>query len=305
MRMNKGIWYALGAYAIWGLFPLYWKALGAVPPTQVVCHRIVWSVALLFTLLFVLRQWRLLLAAVRGPQTARVMGAYLLAAVLIAVNWLLYIWAVNAGHIVEASLGYFINPLVNVLLGVVFLRERLRPWQWLPIACAAAGVLCVTIAFGAPPWIALALAVTFGLYGLIKKVAPLGAVHGLALETALLFLPALAYLLWCEHTGSGAITQGGTLRSVLLAGAGVVTTTPLLLFAAAARRIPLTLLGVLQYISPTLQFLLGVLVFHEPFSGAQIWGFVLVWIGLLIFAVESYLAYRAQLATPAVHEHIV
>lgn len=289
--MNKGIWYAIGAYAFWGLFPVYWKWLHQVPALQLLSHRIGWSFLLLLAVILATQQWRVFRAAALNR---RVLLIYLVAALLIAVNWLTYIWAVNAGFIVETSLGYYINPLLSVLMGVIFLRERLRPLQWLPIGMAAAGVLYLTFAYGALPWIALTLAFSFGLYGLIKKVAPLNSLHGLTLETGILFLPALAYLIYSDVAGQGAFLHTGTGSDLLLVGAGVVTTVPLLLFASAARRIPLSLVGILQYIAPTLQFLLGVLVYHEPFDQAHFIGFGIVWAALIIFGVEGFLAHRAQ-----------
>jgi chloramphenicol-sensitive protein RarD len=302
--VKAGTWYAVGAYAIWGLVPLYWKALASVPAVQLACHRTVWSCLLLVVVLVARRQWKILLSFLREPRAGRIIGVYLVAAVLVGLNWWTYVWGVNAGRVVETSLGYFINPLLSVMLGVVLLRERLRAWQWAPIVCAAAGMVCVTIGHGAVPWIALTLATTFGLYGLMKKIAPLGAAHGLTLETALLTLPALGYLLWCEYAGNGAVMQAGVGQRVLLVGTGVLTTVPLLMFAVAARRCPLTLIGILQYITPTLQFLLGVLVYRESCSGARLWGFILVWIGLIVFAVESVLNYRTQLLALAVHEEL-
>ncbi|MDO9348187.1 MAG: EamA family transporter RarD [Anaerolineales bacterium] len=289
--MNKGIWYAIGAYATWGLFPIYWKWLHAVPALQLVGHRIGWSFLLLCAVILLSKQWRAFRAA---ALTWRVLLIYLVAALLIGVNWLTYIWAVIAGLIVETSLGYFINPLLSVLMGVIFLRERLRPMQWLPIGLAAAGVLYLTFAYGALPWIALTLAFSFGLYGLIKKVAPLGSLYGLTLETGILFLPALVYLVYAEAAGTAAFLHTGAGSDLLLIGAGTVTTIPLLLFASAARRIPLSLVGILQYIAPTLQFLLGVLVYHEPFDQAHFIGFGIVWAALIFFGVEGFLAHRAQ-----------
>ena len=267
--MNKGIWYAIGAYATWGLFPIYWKWLHAVPALQLVGHRIGWSFLLLCAVILLSKQWRAFRAA---ALTWRVLLIYLVAALLIGVHWLTYVWAVNAGFIVETSLGYFITPLLSVLMGVIFLRERLRPMQWLPIGLAAAGVLYLTFAYrvgaahGSLPWIALTLAFTFGIYGLVKKTAPLGSLYGLTLETGILFLPALVYLVYAEAAGTAAFLHTGAGSDLLLIGAGAVTTIPLLMFASAAQRIPLSLVGILQYIAPTLQFLLGVLVYHEPFD---------------------------------------
>ena len=291
--MNKGIWYGIGAYVTWGLFPIYWKWLHHVPAVQLISHRVLWSFLLLFIFIVASRQWNVFRAAAFKPRVLRI---YLVAAALIGVNWLVYIWAVNAGFIVEVSLGYYINPLLNVLMGVLFLRERLRPLQWVPLGLAAAGVLYLTLAYGSLPWIALTLALTFGLYGLVKKTAPLGSLYGLTLETGLLFLPALLYLLYADATGQGAFLRTGAISDVLLVGAGLMTTIPLLMFASAARRIPLSLVGILQYIAPTLQFLLGVLVYREPFTHAQFIGFGIVWIALILFGVEGFLASRAQRA---------
>ena len=200
----------------------------------------------------------------------------------------------NTGHIVEASLGYFINPLFSVLLGVIFLRERLRTWQWIPIGLAAMGVIYLTWTYGALPWIALSLTFTFGFYGLVKKTAPLGSLYGLTLETGLMFLPALAYLIFAESAGDGAFGHSGMLINLLMVGSGVVTAVPLLMFASAARRIPLTMIGIMQYIAPTLQFLIGVLIYKEAFTSAQLVGFSLVWIALILFWVEGILALRAR-----------
>jgi len=228
-----------------------------------------------------------------------VLRIYFAAAVLIGINWLVYIWAVNAGFIVEVSLGYYINPLLNVFMGVLFLRERLRTLQWVPLGLATVGVLYLAFAYGSLPWIALTLAFSFGLYGLVKKTAPLGSLYGLTLETGLLFLPALLYLLYSETTGQGAFLHSGAISNVLMMGAGLMTTVPLLMFASAARRIPLSLVGILQYIAPTLQFLLGVLVYGEPFTHTQFIGFGIVWVALILFGVEGYLATRSQRAKRA------
>jgi chloramphenicol-sensitive protein RarD len=296
--MNKGIWYAVGAYVLWGLLPVYWKWLQHVPAPQVLCHRILWSFLTLIAIVLLSRQWNAFRAAMVKP---RVLRAYAAAAVLIAINWLTYIWAVNAGFIVETSLGYFINPLLSVLLGVIFFRESLRPWQWAAIALAAAGVLYLTIAYGALPWIALTLAVTFGAYGLVKKIAPLGSLYGLTLETGVLLLPALIFLIYTDGTGYGAFFHAGAISDALLAGAGFITAVPLLLFSSAARRIPLSLIGLLQYIAPTLQFLLGVLVYREPFTAVKLIGFGIVWIALIVYGVEGLIVYRAQ-SFPVVSE---
>jgi chloramphenicol-sensitive protein RarD len=219
--------------------------------------------------------------------TRRIVILYVLAALLIAINWLVYIWAVVSGFLLEASLGYFITPLVNVLLGVMVLRERLRSFQWLAVALAAAGVLQLTYVYGATPWIALVLAVTFGLYGLVKNRAPLGATDGLTVETGVVVPIAGLYLVATEDAGTGAFGQASALTQALLVGGGPMTLLPLLLFASAAQRISLSALGILQYIAPTMQFLLGAFVFDEPFTRIQLVGYALVWIGLLVFTVEG------------------
>jgi chloramphenicol-sensitive protein RarD len=287
--MNKGFWYGLGAYFIWGFFPIYWKWLHGVPALQILGHRIVWSFGLLALALLALRQWRLFRSEVSGPGIVRV---YLLAAVLLGVNWLIYVWAVNAGYVVESSLGYFINPLVNVLLGVLVLRERLRRGQWLAVGLAAAGVVYLTIAYGAPPWIALSLALSFGLYGLVTKKAPLNALHGLTLETGLLCAPLVIYLALMESNGQGAFLHSDLTTTFLLMGAGIVTVVPLLMFNAAVRLIPLSMIGILQYVAPTLQFLVGVLIYREPFTPTLLAGFSLVWAALILFTAESFWARR-------------
>lgn len=286
--MKKGIWYALGAYVLWGLFPVYWKVLGGIPSLQMLGHRIIWSFLLLIAVILIARQWK----GFRASLNRRVLLIYSIAAVLIAINWLTYIWAIGAGFIVETSLGYFINPLLSVLFGVIFFRERLRPFQWIPIAMAAVGVLYLTFAYGSLPWIALTLAISFSIYGLVKKTAPLGPFQGLTLETGVLFLPALAYLLYSEFTGTGAFLHSPAYINLMLFGAGAVTMAPLLLFASAARRIPLSTIGVLQYTNPTMQFILGTLVYHEPFNVHRLVGFSIVWVALILFGLEGLIARR-------------
>lgn len=287
--MSKGILYGIGAYALWGFFPIYWKLLHDVPAEQVIGHRIGWSFILLLAYILLAGHWKEFRSAAFKWRT---IGIYSIAAVLLSFNWFIYVWGVNAGFIVETSLGYFINPLLSVLLGVLFLRERLRPWQWVPVGLAALGVAYLTFAYGRLPWIALSLAFTFGFYGFVKKLSPLGSLYGLTLETGIVFPIALAYLVFMGVTGSGAFLQTGALVDVLLVGAGLVTTIPLLMFASAAKQIPLTVVGLLQYIAPTLQFLIGVLVYREPFDHSRFIGFGIVWAALIIFAAENYLANR-------------
>ncbi len=292
---KKGILYAIGAYMMWGLFPLYWKQLETISALQLIGHRIGWSFILLVAVIVFTRQWGSFRAAVVDTRILRI---YFVAGLLIGTNWFTYVWAVTHGFVIETSLGYYINPLFSVLLGVMILHERLRPFQWLPIALAALGVLYLTFTYGSLPWIALTLAFTFGLYGLVKKTAPLGSLYGLSLETGLLFVPALAYLIFCETTGQGAFLHSGLKADWMMVGAGLVTTVPLLLFASAAPRVPLTTIGILQYINPTMQFLLGVLLYREPFTHDRLIGFGLVWVGLVCFWIEGLYARRFVAGTP-------
>lgn len=286
--MNKGILNGIAAYLMWGVFPIYWKLLHQVPALQVIGHRISWSFVLLIAFVVLTRQWQDFRAALH-PKT---FGIYALAGALLTVNWLVYVWGVNAGFIVETSLGYFINPLLSVLLGVLFLHERLRPAQWVPVILATAGVTYLTVVYGRLPWIALSLAFSFGFYGFVKKLAPLGSLYGLTLETGIVFPLAVLYLVFINFTGSAAFLHESVSTDVLLVGAGVVTTIPLLMFASAARQIPLTVVGLLQYIAPTIQFLIGVFLYREPFDRAHLIGFGIVWIALVIFWVENFMASR-------------
>ncbi len=284
--VNLGILYGIAAYVAWGLFPLYWKQLEAVPAGQVIGHRIVWSFATLAAILAVTHQWRSLRSEAARPRVVRL---HALAAALITVNWFTYVWGVTHGFIVETSLGYFINPLVNVVLGVVVFRERLRSLQWIAVALAACGVAYLTLAYGAVPWIALVLAFSFGGYGAVKKRARLASMHGLTIETGLLLVPALLYLLYADRAGRGAFLHDGAAVDALLAGAGAVTTVPLLLFASALPTTPLSTMGILQYVSPTLQLMIGVVVYGEPFTRTQFGGFAIVWTGLMVFGGDRFL----------------
>ena len=291
--MSAGVWYGIAAYAIWGTFPLYWRLFAHVPTMQVLGHRIVWSFVALTAIVLGLRGP----AALRGI-SRRVLAAYAIAAVLIGVNWFLYVWGVNAGLVVETSLGYFVTPLLSVLLGVFVFRERLRRLQWIAVGLAAAGLGYLTVAYGALPWLALGLALTFGSYGLVKKRAPLGSLEGLTLETAILFVPATIYLLVVATGGQGAFLHNGTRTDLLLIGGGLVTIGPLLLFASSVQRVPLSVVGILQYISPTIQFLLGVFVLGEPFSRTQFIGFAIVWTAIVLFAIDGLRARRVRLPGP-------
>lgn len=287
--MNKGILNGVAAYALWGFFPIYWKLLHQVPALQVIGHRIGWSFILLLAFILFTRNW----TDFRGVAlTSKTIGIYSIAAILLTINWLVYVWGVNSGFIVETSLGYFINPLLSVLLGVIFLRERLRTAQWIPVVIAAIGVIYLTVVYGRLPWIALTLAFSFGFYGFVKKLAPLGSLYGLTLETGIVFPIALIYLLAIEFSGTGAFFHDSVLTNILLMGAGAVTTIPLLMFASAAKQIPLTVIGLLQYIAPTIQFLIGVFIYKEPFDRAHFIGFGIVWLALILFWVENFLAHR-------------
>jgi len=288
---NRGIVFGVIAYTAWGVFPIYWKALHSLPAGEIMSHRMVWSFLFLMGVLAVTRRWGWVRTLLRQP---KVLFTFMLTAALLSVNWLTYIWAVNAGFIVESALGYFINPLVNVLLGMVFLRERLRPWQAVAVLIAASGVLYLTITYGALPWIALTLAFTFGTYGLLRKTAVLNSLEGLSLETAWMFLPAFAYLAVQQINGTAAFGQSDLLTHVLLIGTGLITALPLLLFAAAARRVTLITLGILQYIAPTLQFLIGVFVYDEPFSHTQLIGFSIIWLALIIYTGDAIVRQRRK-----------
>lgn len=282
--MNIGMLYAAGAYALWGLFPLYFKALQQIPPTEILAHRMFWSLAFILILLTSRRQWAWLGAVLKRP---KVVAGFAASALLLAGNWLIYIWAVNSGHVVESSLGYFINPLLNVLIGSLVLRERLRLVQWAAVALAACGVAWLTWHAGSLPWIALSLAATFAFYGLLRKTASLGPLEGLALETMVLFPLALfymSYLLWQQQAVFIAVPS---TTQWLLALSGPLTAVPLLLFAAGARRISFSLLGLLQYIGPSLQLCLAVWLYHEPFDAVRLTGFVIIWSALAIFSLEG------------------
>jgi chloramphenicol-sensitive protein RarD len=283
--MQLGVIYAALAYTAWGLLPIFFKQLTGVGAFEVVAHRTVWSLVFLLGVLAVRRHWAWLGTVLRTP---RVLGAFALSALLLAVNWCTYVWAVQNAHVLDASLGYFILPLVNVALGYVFLHERPRAGQWLAVAVAAAGVLWLTLQAGRPPWVALVLASTFGFYGLLRKVASLGALEGLALETLLMAPVAGALLAWWTWQGQGALVHAPASTMGWLLLAGPFTAVPLLLFAAGARRIPLATLGILQYISPTLQLLVGVWLYGEAFGGARVLGFVLIWSALLVYSLEGW-----------------
>jgi chloramphenicol-sensitive protein RarD len=281
---RTGVAAGLAAYLLWGLFPLYFPLLEPAGGLEIVAHRVAWSLVFIGLLLTVLRGWSQVRAAFTDRRTLLVLSG---AAVLIVVNWLVFVFAVNSGHVVESSLGYFINPLVSVLLGVVVFRERLRRLQWVAVALAALAVVVLTVDYGHPPWIALALAGSFGLYGLMKKLVRVEAAPGLFVETALVFLPALVVIVVLEAHGSAAFGHEGVGNALLLASSGVATAVPLLLFAAAARRVPLSTVGLLQYVNPLIQLAIGVFVLGEPMPPARLVGFAIVWLALIVFTADS------------------
>ncbi|KAG9403769.1 hypothetical protein AC1031_005263 [Aphanomyces cochlioides] len=290
--MRNGIAAALLAYCIWGFSPLYWRLLVDVPSDQLVMHRIVWSFLIV-----------LAIVALTGWQSFREKALtwtniklHATAAYFIGTNWALFVWAVNSGFVIQASLGNYILPLVTVLLGVAVLHEPLRPWQWFAIGLASVGVLIVSIGYGVVPWISFALSMTEGIYGLLKKKATLSSLEGVVLETGALFIPAVSYLLWSNYEGVGAFGHGTTKRDWLLFGAGIMATSSLTSFGYAVKHIPLTLTGVLRYITPTIQVCLAVFVYHEPFSSVNFVGFVLLWIALSIFTWQSYVKHREEMA---------
>ncbi|TYQ05422.1 UNVERIFIED_ORG: chloramphenicol-sensitive protein RarD [Zoogloea ramigera] len=283
--MNPGILYAASAFILWGIFPLYFHAIRAVPPLEILGHRMLWSLLFLAIVLTVRQQWKWLPQVVRQP---RVLGAFVASALLLSSNWFVYIWSVNNGHVLDASLGYFINPLINVMLGMLVLKETLRRGQWLAIGLAACGVAWLTWSAGELPWIALILGISFACYGLLRKTAALAALEGLSLETMLLFPLALGYVAWLTVHGQNTFvnTDTGATRW-LLAAAGPITAIPLLLFAAGARKISMSALGLLQYLSPSLQALLGVWVFHEAFPQERLIGFAIIWTALALYVAEG------------------
>ena len=287
---RAGVASGLAAYGLWGLFPLYFPLLEPAGGLEIVAHRVVWSLLFVAVLLTFLRAWPQVRATVTDRRSLLVLFG---AAVLIAANWLVFVYGVNSGHVVETSLGYFINPLVSVLFGVVFFAERLRRLQWVAVGIAAVAVAVLTVDYGRPPWIALALAVTFGLYGLMKKLVRVAAAPGLFVETALVVVPAVAVLAVLQAQGEGTAGNAGTGHLLLLLSSGVATAVPLLLFAGAARRIPLSTVGLLQYLTPLMQLAIGVFVYGEPMPPARLAGFVIVWVALAVFTVDSLRTARA------------
>jgi len=285
--MRKGITLAICSYLSWGLFPLYFKALSGITALEILSHRILWALPFLLMVLAVRSQWLWLSTILDRPA---VLGGFVASATLLSVNWLLYIWAVTNNRIIDGSLGYFITPVVNVLLGYILLKERLRVAQWIAVALAASGVIWLAILNGHMPWISLALAFSFGCYALLRKTAALGALEGLTLETMILFPCALAYVIYLgtqnANSFSAAWANGDNLPWLLMA-AGPITAIPLLAFSYAARLIPMSTLGILQYISPSIQLLIGIWIYHEPFSAERLIGFIIIWSALMLYSAEG------------------
>ncbi|MEV0718276.1 EamA family transporter RarD [Asanoa sp. NPDC050611] len=289
-ELRKGYLFGLGAYVLWGFMPVYIKQLHEAGSVEILAHRVVWSVVLVALLLLALRRGRQLQALVRQP---RKLAAIAFAAALLAVNWWMYIYGVNSDRVVETALGYFINPLVTVVLGVTVLRERLRPAQWVAVGIGAAAVAVLTIDYGRLPYIALTLAVSFGGYGLVKKRLKLAAAEGLLVESGVLAIPSLAYLIWLTSTPDSTFGDEPH-TTILLVLAGAVTAIPLLFFAGAANRLPLSALGILQYLTPIFQLALGVFLYHEPMPPARLAGFALVWLALIVFTADGFRTARAN-----------
>jgi chloramphenicol-sensitive protein RarD len=284
MTSVRGILAAAAAFILWGVLPAYWKLLQQVPAYEILCHRMSWSLLLTLGLVVVTGRGALFSLALKERKNLITFTA---TGLLLAINWLLYIWAVNAGFIVEASLGYFINPLINVFFGMIFFREKMRWIQWLALLLACGGVTYLTVFYGQFPWIALVLATCFGIYGLLHKKNSLGALDGLCLETGILFLPATAVLVGLAYSGGGSFGRIDLSGSLLLVGTGVVTTVPLLLFGYAAHKIPLSTLGLLQYLAPTINLIIGVFIYGEDFPRTRMVGFLLIWGALAIFMAEN------------------
>lgn len=284
-----GVAYASSAFFIWGLSPVYWKMLDNIPAFEIIMHRVFWSFFFLLIIIVFQRHWTEFTAAIKNWRNLLILFP---TTVLLGFNWFIYIWAVNNDHILQASLGYFINPLVNVLLGMIFLRERLRPLQTFSLLLAGIGVLYLTLQYGQFPWIALSLAFAFGFYGLIRKVAPVSSLVGLSMEMLFLFIPASAYIVILNIKGTGALFSVSIKIDLFLMGAAFMTAFPLLLFTLGARRLNLSTVGFLQYIAPSCMFFLGVFLYDEPLSSAQIWTFVMIWTALCIYSTDSVVYYR-------------
>ncbi len=287
----SGFLSAMAAFLIWGLCPIYWKVLAAIPAIETISHRVVWSVLFLVPVISMQGKWPEFFQVIREPRKVAVLC---LTTLLVASNWLLFIWSVNNNHIIEASLGYYINPIANVVFGVIILRERLNRPQRIAVGLAVAGVLYLTFQYGRFPVIALTLAITFSLYGLLRKILGINSAVGLFIETLLLTLPCIAYLVWLENQGIGSFGHTGFTIDLFLMGTAFLTALPLLLFNIAANRITLTAVGFIQYISPTATLLLAVFLYHEPLSTDQLVAFIFIWAALVIYSVDSIKIYKKQ-----------
>jgi chloramphenicol-sensitive protein RarD len=292
-----GVVSGLAAYSLWGLLPLYFPLLEPAGGLEIVAHRVLWSLVFVGMLLTVVRRWSHVRAIVTDGRRLLILTG---AAVLVGANWLVFVYGVNSGHVVETSLGYFINPLLSVLLGVFVFSERLRPLQWTAVGIAVLAVAVLTVDYGRPPWIALVLALTFGVYGLLKKIVRVEAAPGLFVETALLALPAAGVLAVLHESGTGTFGNAGSGHVLLLISSGIATSVPLLLFAAAARRIPLSTVGLLQYLTPSMQLVIGVFVYGEPMPPARLVGFAIVWVALAVFTADMLRHARANSRRAAV-----
>jgi chloramphenicol-sensitive protein RarD len=288
---SEGVIFAITAFLIWGLSSIYWKQLKAVPAFEILMHRMVWSFIFLVPVLFFQNSVGEFTAALKNRRTVLIL---LSTTLIVGLNWFIFIWAINNNQLLQASFGYYINPLINVLLGVVFLKEKLRPLQKIAVALASAGVLYMTISYGSLPWIALCLAISFGFYGLVRKVAPVSSLVGLSVETLLLSVPALGYLLYLNSSGSGAFMHGAVGTDFLLAGSAIVTALPLLLFTKGARRLRFSTIVFMQYIAPTCGFFIAIFLFEEPLSFTQLITFVVIWIALAIYSFDSVLQQREE-----------
>jgi chloramphenicol-sensitive protein RarD len=284
-RADGGLMYGLGAYSAWGVIPLYFRALAAVSPVIILCHRVVWSVAFLVLVISARREWSQIAPTLLNRRKLVLLSA---GSILIAANWLIFIYAVSTHQVLQASLGYFINPLLSIALGMIFLGERLRKWQWVAVAVAASGVVNLALRGNGVPWLALSLAASFGLYGLVRKKLNINSLHGLLVETLLLVPVAVVVLVVSRSTSYTPHLLG------LLSLSGVITAVPLLMFGAALRRLPLSTMGFLQYVGPTLQFLVALVLFHEPLDQTRLLSFALCWVGIIIYMIDSVRSSRAQ-----------
>lgn len=283
MKNLKGVLLAAGSYIMWGLLPLYWKAIHGIPALELLAHRIAWSLIFLGVISYFSSGFGWFKQVMKSP---KLLMLYTLAGALLGVNWFLYIWAVVSDHMIDASLGYFITPLFSISMGILFLKEKIRKIQLIAIILAALGVIYLTIVYGTFPWVGIGLAVTFSVYGLIKKTGVLGSIESLSFETVVLFIPAVAFLIWQEVLGVGSFGHTSLSQNLLLILSGAATSTPLLLFGAGSRLIPLSSLGFLQYIAPTLQFLIGVVIYKEAFETTRAIGFSFIWVALALYTID-------------------